>query len=432
MGALLNVDYSDELTRLRAQEIIRYIQRLGLPIKLNKISFEYIADSFYIHYRTPILSSGPSSEEDALWYTFLKSYLSTDIYQEVSKLSRYNYTISRSASVKLLRAYNSLLSRIERGTVQGMREGDERNVQRLMNNQALRQEITNLLRFYMGNIKNLDKIRKNISKILGDDVGKEVADLLFDVDIDPYRARLAKILESLVRILSKIDPYVDEGGIVERIGIPSGVRNLRSFSDLTRVTNLSKAIYLASPSLFAYKLATKSLSVRDYSLDTKEKIYLLVDKSGSMFYSVYDGFAMDMTQKITWATALAVALMKHSRKVILRFFDQMVYPQLTNVKEVIKALLKVLPLGGTDITSAVHTAVMDSKTAGLRNYKLIIITDGEDDFVSPEILRQAREAFKEVKTLLIGGSNSVIESELPTIRVDSTDVESLKQVLRNI
>ncbi|AEA11875.1 hypothetical protein TUZN_0379 [Thermoproteus uzoniensis 768-20] len=432
MGALLNVDYSDELTRLRVQEIIRYIQRLGLPVKLNKIPMEYIADSFYTHYRVPILSAAPKDENEALWYVFLKSYISSDLYQEISKLSKYNYSISRSASVKLLRAYNSLLSRIERGTVQGMKEGDEKNVQRLMNNQSLRQEISNLLRFYMGNVKNLDKIRKSISKILGDDVGKEVADLLFDVDIDPYRARLAKILESLVKILAKVDPYVEEGAVFERAGVPSGIRSIRSFSDLRKVTNLSKAIYRASPTLFAYKLATRSLSVKDVSLDTREKIYMLVDKSGSMFYSVYDGFAMDMTQKITWATALAVALMRHSRKVILRFFDQMVYPQLTNIKDVIKALLRVLPLGGTDITSAVHTAVMDSKNAGLRSYKLVIITDGEDDFVNPEVLRQAKTAFRDVKALLIGGSNSVIESEIPTIRIDSTDIESLKYILKNI
>ncbi|MBP1449262.1 MAG: hypothetical protein JZD41_04525 [Thermoproteus sp.] len=432
MGALLNVDYNDELTRLRIQEVIRYIQRLGLPIKLNKISGEYVADSFYIHYRTPILRNAPADEDEALWYIFVKSYLSLDLYQEISKLSRYNYSISRSASIKLLRAYNSLLSRIERGTVQGIREGDERNIQRLANNQALKQEISNLLRFYMGNVKNLDKIRRAVSKILGDDVGKEVADLLFDVDIDPYRARLAKILESLVKILAEVDPYVEEGAVYERVGVPSGVRNLRSYSDLTRVTNLSKAIYIASPTLFAYKLATKSLSVRDVSLDTREKIYMLVDKSGSMFYSIYDGFAMDMTQKITWATALAIALMKHSRKVVLRFFDQMVYPQLTNIKDVIKALLRVLPLGGTDITSAIHTAILDSKRQGLRSYKLVVITDGEDDFVNPDVLRQAKAAFREAKAVLIGGSNSTIEAELPTMKIDSTNVETLKYILKNI
>lgn len=432
MGALLNVDYNDELTRLRIQEVIRYIQRLGLPIKLNKISGEYVADSFYVHYRTPILRDIPANEDEALWYIFIKSYLSLDLYQEISKLSRYNYSISRSASIKLLRAYNSLLSRIERGTVQGIREGDERNMQRLANNQALKQEISNLLRFYMGNVKNLDKIRRAVSKILGDDVGKEVADLLFDVDIDPYRARLAKILESLVKILAEVDPYVEEGAVYERVGVPSGVRNLRSYSDLTKVTNLSKAIYIASPTLFAYKLATKSLSVRDVSLDTKEKIYMLVDKSGSMFYSIYDGFAMDMTQKITWATALAIALMKHSRKVVLRFFDQMVYPQLTNIKDVVKALLRVLPLGGTDITSAIHTAILDSRQQGLRSYKLVVITDGEDDFVNPDVLRQAKAAFREAEAVLIGGSNSTIEAEVSTMKIDSTNVETLKYILKNI
>jgi hypothetical protein len=41
-------------------------------------------------------------------------------------------------------------------------------------------------------------------------------------------------------------------------------------------------------------------------------------------------------------------------------------------------------------------------------------------------------AFRDVKALLIGGSNSVIEAEIPTIRIDSTDIESLKYILKNI
>ncbi len=430
MGSLLNVDYNDELTRLRVHEIVKYLQRLGIPLKLNKIPNDIIADAFYVHYRTPILKEEPP-EGETLWHLFLKTYISTEVYQEVSKISRYNYSVSKSASVKLLRAYNSLLSRIERGSLEELKD-EKQDFRELSQNQQLRQEITSLLRFYMGNIKNIEKLRRAVTKALGDEVGKEAAELLFDIEVDPYRARLAKILESLVETLSAVQPEIEQGPISERRGVISGVTRLRAFSDLQRATNLSKAIYIQSRELFGYKLATKSLSIYDSTLDMREKLYLLVDKSGSMFYTLYDGIAMDMTQKITWATALAVALMKRSRKAILRFFDQMVYPPITNIKDIVKSLLRVLPLGGTDITAAVHTAIRDAKQMGLHNYKLVIVTDGEDDMVHPEVLKTAKTVFREVKAILIGGSNETIESYLPTIKVNTANLESLKIALKNI
>jgi uncharacterized protein with von Willebrand factor type A (vWA) domain len=430
MGSLLNVDYGDELTRLRVHEIVKYFQRLGIPLKLAKIPNDVIADSFYIHYRTPILKEEPA-EEEALWHLFVKTYVATEVYQEVSRISRYNYQVSKSASVKLLRAYNSLLSRIERGSLEGW-EDKKQEFRELAQNQQLRQEISSLLRFYMGSIKNIEKLRKAVTKALGEEVGKEAAELLFDIDIDPYRARLAKILESLVETISAVQTEMEQGPLSERRGVVSGVTRLRAFSDLQRATNLSKAIYIQSRELFGYKLATKSLSIYDATLDTREKIYLLVDKSGSMFYTLYDGVAMDMTQKITWATALAVALMKRSRKSLLRFFDQMVYPPITNIKDIVKALLRVLPLGGTDISAAVHTAVRDAKQQGLHSYKLVVVTDGEDDMVHPEVLKVAKTAFREVKAILIGGTNETIESYLPTIKVNTANLESLKTALKNI
>lgn len=424
-GALLNVDYNDELTRLRVHEIVRYLQRVGIPIKLAKIPNEVIADSFYVHYRKPILKESPGPGE-ALWYQFLRTYLSSEIYQEVFQISRYNYQVSRSASVKLLRAYNSLMTRIERGAVGGVDQQDPSA------QQQLRQEIQSLLRFYMGNIKNLEKLRRSITKTLGNEVGKEAAELLFDIDIDPYRARLAKILETFVETLSAIQEELEEGAQEERKGVISGIARLRAFEDLQRATPLSKAIYLHSRALFGYKIATKSLSIYDTSLDTREKIYLLIDKSGSMFYTLYDGVAMDMTQKITWATALAVALMKRSRRTVLRFFDQMVYPPIYSTKEIIKSLLRVLPLGGTDITAAVHTAIRDAKQQGLHSYKLVIVTDGEDDMVHPEVLKAAKAAFREVKAVLIGGNNEVIEKNLPTIKISTINIESLRKTLKSI
>jgi uncharacterized protein with von Willebrand factor type A (vWA) domain len=110
----------------------------------------------------------------------------------------------------------------------------------------------------------------------------------------------------------------------------------------------------------------------------------------------------------------------------------MVYPPITNIKDIVKALLRVLPLGGTDISAAVHTAVRDAKQQGLHSYKLVVVTDGEDDMVHPEVLKAAKTAFREVKAILIGGTNETIESYLPTIKVNTANLESLKTALKNI
>jgi uncharacterized protein with von Willebrand factor type A (vWA) domain len=110
----------------------------------------------------------------------------------------------------------------------------------------------------------------------------------------------------------------------------------------------------------------------------------------------------------------------------------MVYPPITNVKDIIKSLLRVLPLGGTDITAAVHTAVRDAKQQGLHNYKLVIITDGEDDMVHPEVLKAAKATFRDVKAVLIGGYNETIETHLNTIKINTVNPESLKRALKNI
>ena len=62
----------------------------------------------------------------------------------------------------------------------------------------------------------------------------------------------------------------------------------------------------------------------------------------------------------------------------------------------------------------------------------VVITDGEDDMVHPEVLKAAKTAFREVKAILIGGTNETIESYLPTIKVNTANLESLKTALKNI
>ena len=430
------MDYNDSLVRMRVREIIRYVQRLGLPLKLDKIKDEYVADSFYIHYRSPILRDVNNvSSEDALWYALVYNYINSSIYEEVKKISRYNYQSSRSASVKLLRAYNSILSRIERGVSPVLRNARNMPLSDMLNDPAIRQEMVNVLRFYMGTVKSLDDVSRKLARLFGSEVGKEAAELLFDIDIDPYRSRLAAMLESLVRLMSNLrDAEPGRGKASEKVGMPVSVKHMSTVSELKHATSFTKALYSASQELFAYKLASNLLSVKEHSVESREKFYILVDKSGSMFYHVGDASQNpELAQKITWATALALALINKGKKVVVRFFDQVVHKPLTSIPEIIRALLMILPLGGTDISSAVRTAAEDAKRNPVyRGYKLVVITDGEDDSIMVDAFEEAKRYFRDVKVVFIGGRNRVIEGVVKTVRIDSTDAESLSRVLRQI
>jgi len=62
----------------------------------------------------------------------------------------------------------------------------------------------------------------------------------------------------------------------------------------------------------------------------------------------------------------------------------------------------------------------------------VLVTDGEDDMINPEAIRAAKAAFREVKAILEGGSNEVIEAHLPAIKINMANPESLREVLKNI
>jgi len=436
-GILLNVDYSDVLTKLRVREVLNTVRKYGIPIRLDKITNEVIADSFYLHYREPILSPPDSINDDLkLWYALVTTYLSSDMYKKISELTRYNPTTARTAAIKLLRAYNSVLNRAERSVPNNpLSRAREASVGELVKNNTLRRELETVLKFYMGNVSQIKGASDKIARMFGEQAGREVADLLLDIDIDPYRARLAKMLEDIVDFLSEVPRDVDlrRPDQPERLGVPEGIRRLRRVEDIKDATTYTKMLYAASRELFAYKLASKSLSIRERKVDSANKLYVLVDKSGSMFYTVKDVFSASSTQKINWATALAIALFKISDKVIVRFFDQATHRPLANPREILRALLTVIPLGGTNITEAVTTAINDCvRYPWLRGYKLIIITDGEDDAVNPAVLQKAKGMFRSVKAILIGNSNYVIESNVPTIRVDTLDKQNLRKVLSKI
>jgi len=113
-GILLNVDYGEELTRYRLREVFLMAKRHMVP-NLEKVKSYILADSFYIHYRQPILrSSADNDNYRALWRLIVSNYINSEQYAEVSRLTRLNGRLSRIMAVKLLRIYVNMLNRIER------------------------------------------------------------------------------------------------------------------------------------------------------------------------------------------------------------------------------------------------------------------------------------------------------------------------------
>lgn len=380
MGLLLNVDYEDPLAKLRARDVLR-----RLP-SARYVGEEEAIDAFYLHYRKPIFGGRASSE---VWARFVRTYAESSYYKTLGPMCRLNPRASREAAVRLLRAYQAFLDSLEAGRG---RFWLGRGLW-LRWSEALRN-----IRRFMGDPADADKLYaslKRLAEVLGTGRSGDPASLAISIAADPARAKLADVIADVAELVSKIGvEEPEEGGGVGDISI-EGVRH-GSISALRRATNATKALYSAARPLFAYKLATSTLAVKLYSANKRPPLYILLDKSGSM-YDVVPELGM---RRISIAAALAIALWRKFKGSLLRLFDVEVHKP--ESEDVIELLLKVTPSGGTSISKAVAAAVEEA--ARLRKkYKLVVITDGYDDSLNPSTFEEARGAFAEVEAYLVGG-----------------------------
>jgi Uncharacterized protein containing a von Willebrand factor type A (vWA) domain len=439
-GALANVDYEEPLTKYRVREVLIEARRHSIGY-IDKIKQEVLADSFYVHYRQPILRMPIDNEdmETSLWRFVVSTYVRSETYNDVARITRLNGRLSRIMALKLLKVYNSILSKMDRNEAfRQMVESamDQRDSTSRESRANLEREVKSLINFYVGNMKKVGDTVNRVRMLFGESVGHEIADILLSTDIDPYRLRLISMLNSLIRLIVDAKYVVDTVSDVdaERVGVVGGVKRMTKASELRDMMPSERLLMKFAKPVFAYKLAMGNVLVRERKAVRKPKIYMLIDKSGSMFYTVnVNIFEVGAISKITWATALAVILAMKGGNLAVRFFDQQVYPILTNKKDIVRMLLSLIPLGGTDITNAVRAAIQDAADkASLRNYKLVIITDGEDDNVDPSVFNKAKTVFRSVKAILVGGENSVIENSTDTIKIQELSSESLTHVIKKI
>jgi Uncharacterized protein containing a von Willebrand factor type A (vWA) domain len=363
-GVLANVDYEEPLTKYRVREVLIEARRHSIGY-IDKMKQEVLADSFYVHYRQPILRMPIDNEdmETSLWRFVVSTYVRSETYNDVARITRLNGRLSRIMALKLLKVYNSILSKMDRNEAfRQMVESamDQRDSTSRESRANLEREVKSLINFYVGNMKKVGDTVNRVRMLFGESVGHEIADILLSTDIDPYRLRLISMLNSLIRLIVDAKYVVDTVSDVdaERVGVVGGVKRMTKASELRDMMPSERLLMKFAKPVFAYKLAMGNVLVRERKAVRKPKIYMLIDKSGSMFYTVnVNIFEVGAISKITWATALAVILAMKGGNLAVRFFDQQVYPILTNKKDIVRMLLSLIPLGGTDITNAVRAAI---------------------------------------------------------------------------
>ncbi|MEM1640121.1 MAG: VWA domain-containing protein [Acidilobaceae archaeon] len=237
-------------------------------------------------------------------------------------------------------------------------------------------------------------------------------------------ARLTDIAKILERIEGLDIPGVKGKKIRFRKGWAEGIE---IGSDLERL-HYSQ---LALPSTY-FMIAFAESRLLLYSKHeevSRGPIYVLLDKSGSM-----------VGEKIDWARAVAVALLKRaigeSRAFYARYFDSVPY-ELTKVKsnpyasEVVRALLslaKVTAGGGTDIMRAVLIACNDivkgRETKGVSD--IILISDGEDKINVNVVKSALSKANARLHTVMIHGNNQDLREVsyryLKAERLENSDI----------
>jgi uncharacterized protein with von Willebrand factor type A (vWA) domain len=381
VGLLLNVDYGDQLARIRARDVLRRLQ------SARYVGEEEAIDAFYLHYRKPIFGGRPSNES---WAYFVKAYVRSEYYREVGPICRLNPKASREAAVRLLRAYQAFLDSLEAGRDRFWRG---RGIW-LRWTEALRS-----LRRLMGDPADVHKLYaslRRLGEVLGPGRSADPASLAISIAADPARAKLADVVADVAELAARLDPADLEEGASPGPGVPDGIK-LSSVSALRRATNVTKALYASSRELFAFKLATSTLSAKRYVSAGRLPLYILLDKSGSM-YDLAPGLGV---RRISVAAALAIALWRSSRNSLLRLFDVEVHrPEAEG--GVVDLLLRVVPSGGTSIGRAVSSAVEEARRLGPRRYVLALVTDGEDDSLDGSVFERAREAFADVRVYLVG------------------------------
>jgi uncharacterized protein with von Willebrand factor type A (vWA) domain len=379
MGLLLNVDYSDPLARARAWKILR-------SVGSDVVGEEEAIDAYYLHYRVPIFGGRVSSP---VWRRFVRLYINSPYYDKIAPLCRLRHGPSLRVAVSLLRAFVDYLKSLEEfGRAWFGRGRRDAWVE------ALRH-----LRRHFGDpsdIEMLYTVFRKLGEILGRGRVGDPASFTLSMSADPRRVKIARILAKALELYRLMGRPAELGPVAPT---PRGIERQRVYGSLGQLARLSASawsLFVGAPPLFLYKSLSGELPLNARETSGDGGVYLLIDKSGSM-YSAVDG-----VEKIVAATAYALAVLKSYKKVVARFFDAEVYEPVEDVDKLVDILLRTVASGGTDISKAVEAASRDAEMRKLRGYVLAVVTDLEDEKLNMEVIKRAKGIFREIVFIVVG------------------------------
>lgn len=210
--------------------------------------------------------------------------------------------------------------------------------------------------------------------------------------------------------------------VLSSVQFPDNEMSVKDMESHQEVLKILPSQFALDDDEFTRKLAKKELQVRDYQSRKlkKQALYMLIDVSGSM-----EG------GKNVYASGVGLSLVRQATEegsiYFLRFFDGSPHElhRIATKTEAVKMadvlVKKPYSGGGTNITSAILTAVKDIKNdpVEFEKVEIMVITDGEDNV---NLDKKNLEGVK-IHSTVIDGQNSGLEriSETYT-RLKSSDL----------
>lgn len=386
-GVLKGIDYDSLLVRYRARKVLK-IASLLTSRGLENVHDSLAADLYYVFYLpAPIVDEDKRNE-------FVKSIIDPLLTTTTGSLIRSRTILDSFMSTLSASVYLLKISEREHSPA---REDIATRTDTL----PTREDVEKLLKGMLDELERVSQLRSISEGLLPgsasidsiEEYSFELLKLARNADIQKL-LNLLKGLKQRGLLEHRKQRYTRRG---EKTGYELG-------NDLERIA--PRGIVL-DDEIFYFKLVEGKLLLYKKSIEEAfGPMYLLIDKSGSM-----------EDDKILWAKALGLALYmkstKEFRELYLRFFDSQPHRMVKvgkklrtrDITSLLEYIARVKNAGGTDITRALLTALLDINKLGLKDCSIILISDGIDRVSIDSIRREISRAKSRLYTVMIKGDN---------------------------
>jgi uncharacterized protein with von Willebrand factor type A (vWA) domain len=389
-GALAGVDYSSPIVKYRGSRVAELTRIISHSRQLYIDPLIAIDTYYTLYLPAPVLRESSGVESLGIMQSILGT---TSGIKLRAKTILDSFMSSIAAAIILSKIYTSRDS-LEQGLKpHGGQRGDSRVISE------------DLLADVLSDVEEISRIR---SALEGSEPGTISVESMEDYALDLIKLAKDADVKPLLNALTSIREY---GFSKSRRDIRSKRGEKRGYEigvDFERI--VPRDVFL-DDELFLFKLVQgRLLLYSKYIVESSGPIYLLVDKSGSM-----EG------EKMLWAKALALALytkvLREKRPFYVRFFDSQPHrlhyigrtPDSRSAVRLFEYIAKMKSAGGTDITRAVVTALMDIQVHGVKESSIVLVTDGIDRVIERPIREGLKKTSSSLLVVMIKGENDSLK-----------------------